>query len=183
VNTRVTSGSPESIAFSAGGLPAGAAASFSPPSVTTGSSSILTIATAASTPPGTYPVTITATRATGSHTVTYTLTVSAPTDQSQLASFQCTAPTPAAITSGRTLTSGGAPLSEAQIMLTYTPPNPGSPITRALATTSDGSFSDQLSSPPGGPLAPGVWQVEAHYLGDSAHTPANATQSVTVPIG
>jgi hypothetical protein len=183
VNTGVTSGSPESVAFFAGGLPAGATASFSPPSVTTGAGSTLTIATAASTLPGMYPVTITGTAATGSHTATYTLVVGASPAQSGFASFQCRAPTPAAITCSGTLTSGGAPLGGAQITLTYTPPSSGAPIVHTLTTASDGSFSDQLSSSSAGPLAPGTWQVEAHYPGDSAQTPADATQSVNVPIG
>jgi hypothetical protein len=183
VNTGVTSGSPESIALSAGGLPAGATASFSPGSVTTGGSSTLTIASGGSTPPGTYPVTITGTGATGSHTAPYSLTVTPSVAQSQFASFQCAAPTIAAITCRGTLTSGGAPLGGAPITLTYTPPNSGSPITHALTTSSDETFSDQLSSSSTGPLAPGTWQVEAHYPGDSAHAPANASQSVNVPVG
>jgi hypothetical protein len=183
VNTGVTSGSPESVAFSAAGLPAGATASFSPPSVTTGASSTLTIATAASTLPGTYPVTTTGAGATGPHTATYTLTVAASQAQSRFASFQCRAPTPASITCSGTLTSGGAPLGGPQIALTYTPPNSVAPIVHTLTTASDGSFNDQLSSSSAGPLAPGNWQVGAHYPGDSAHTPADVTQPVNVPIG
>jgi subtilisin family serine protease len=75
VSTATTSGSPQSVSFSASGLPAGATASFSPASVTSGGSSTLTISTSASTPAGTYPVTVTGTGASGSRSATFTLTV------------------------------------------------------------------------------------------------------------
>jgi subtilisin family serine protease len=74
VGTATTSGSPQTVSLSAAGLPAGATASFSPASVTSGASSTLTISTSASTPAGTYNVTVTGT---GSvvHTATFTVTV------------------------------------------------------------------------------------------------------------
>jgi hypothetical protein len=75
VSTATTSGAAQSVSLSASGLPSGATASFNPASVTSGGSSTLTIATATSTPPGTYPVTITGTAASGSHTTTFALTV------------------------------------------------------------------------------------------------------------
>jgi len=75
VSTTLTSGSAQSVALTASGLPAGATASFNPSSVTTGSTSTLTIGTAATTPAGSYPVTITGTGASATHTATFTLTV------------------------------------------------------------------------------------------------------------
>ncbi|MGS2614076.1 S8 family peptidase [Micromonospora sp. LZ34] len=75
VNTATTNGSAQSVSLSASGLPAGATASFSPATVTSGGSSTLTISTSASTPPGTYPVTVTGSAASGTRTATYTLTV------------------------------------------------------------------------------------------------------------
>ncbi|NUT36103.1 MAG: S8 family peptidase [Hamadaea sp.] len=74
VSTATTSGSPQSVALSASGLPSGATATFSPSSVTSGGSSSLSIATSASTPAGTYAVTITGT---GSvvRTASFSLTV------------------------------------------------------------------------------------------------------------
>ncbi|SDO63060.1 proprotein convertase P-domain-containing protein [Lentzea jiangxiensis] len=74
VATRTVSGDPQTVRLSASGLPAGATASFSPASVTTGSASTLTISTTASVAAGTYPVTITA-AGTASRTATYALTV------------------------------------------------------------------------------------------------------------
>lgn len=75
VGTATTNGSAQSVSLSASGLPSGATASFSPPTVTSGGSATLTIATAASTPAGSYPVTITGTGASATRTATYTLTV------------------------------------------------------------------------------------------------------------
>ena len=75
VNTATTNGSAQSVNLSASGLPAGATASFNPATVTSGGSSALTIATTASTPAGTYSVTITGTGTSATRTTTYTLTV------------------------------------------------------------------------------------------------------------
>ncbi|MER7440168.1 S8 family peptidase [Micromonospora avicenniae] len=75
VGTATTNGSAQSVSLSASGLPSGATASFSPSTVTSGGSATLTIATAASTPAGSYPVTITGTGASATRTATYTLTV------------------------------------------------------------------------------------------------------------
>ncbi|MFI5496029.1 M4 family metallopeptidase [Actinoplanes sp. NPDC051859] len=74
VATATTSGSAQTVALSASGLPSGATATFNPTSVTSGASSTLTIATSASTPSGSYPITITGT-GTAARTATYTLTV------------------------------------------------------------------------------------------------------------
>jgi hypothetical protein len=75
VSTSVVSGTAESVALSATGLPSGASASFNPPSVTAGGSSTLTITTSTSTPAGSYPVTITGTAASATHSTSYTLGV------------------------------------------------------------------------------------------------------------
>ena len=75
VSTATTAGSAQSVTLSASGVPAGATASFSPATVTSGGSSTLTISTSASTTSGTYPVTVTGTGTAGARTATYTLTV------------------------------------------------------------------------------------------------------------
>jgi subtilase family serine protease len=75
ISTAVTSGSAQSVSLSAGGLPAGATATFSPTSVTAGGSSTLTVKTAATTPTGSYPLTITGTGASTTHTTTFSLVV------------------------------------------------------------------------------------------------------------
>ncbi|MEZ0072442.1 glycosyl hydrolase family 28 protein [Planotetraspora sp. GP83] len=75
VNTSTVSGSPGPITLSASGLPAGATATFSPNPVTPGSSSTLTVATAASTPDGSSTLTVTGTASSQTHTATAGLTV------------------------------------------------------------------------------------------------------------
>lgn len=61
--------------FSVSGLPAGATASFNPASVNTSGSSTMSVSTSASTPAGTYPLTITGTSGSISHTASVTLVV------------------------------------------------------------------------------------------------------------
>ncbi|MFD0591902.1 proprotein convertase P-domain-containing protein [Catellatospora coxensis] len=75
VTTAVTSGSTQSVALSAAGLPAGVSASFSPSTVPAGGSSALTLSTTAAVAPGTYPITITGTGSGTTRTAVYTLTV------------------------------------------------------------------------------------------------------------
>ncbi|MGE5244070.1 MAG: galactose oxidase-like domain-containing protein [Betaproteobacteria bacterium] len=66
-----------SVAFGVSGLPAGATASFSPANLLTSGSTALNVSTTSSTPPGTYPLAVTGTTGTISHTVTVTLVVDA----------------------------------------------------------------------------------------------------------
>lgn len=75
VATATTAGTAQTVNLSASGLPGGATAGFNPASVTSGGSSTLTIATTATTPAGTYQVTVTGTGETATHTSVYTLTV------------------------------------------------------------------------------------------------------------
>jgi hypothetical protein len=77
VTTAVTSGAAQSVTLSATGLPAGAIATFTPPSVTAGGSSSLTISTTTATPSGAYTVTVVGTGTAATRSTTYTLTVTA----------------------------------------------------------------------------------------------------------
>ena len=61
--------------LAASGLPTGATGSFNPASVAGSGVSLLTITTTSATPPGNYPVTITGTSGTSSHSVTLSLSV------------------------------------------------------------------------------------------------------------
>lgn len=63
------------VAFSVTGLPSGAAATFTPTSVTTSGSTTMSVSIAAATPPGTYPLTIQGTSGTRTRTVNVTLVV------------------------------------------------------------------------------------------------------------
>jgi Domain of unknown function (DUF1929)/Glyoxal oxidase N-terminus/PKD domain len=65
------------VSLSVSGLPAGASASFSPASISTSGSSTLSVSTSSTTPPGSYPLTITATSGSLVHTASVTLVISA----------------------------------------------------------------------------------------------------------
>jgi len=80
VNVVPSGGFTGNVTFSLSGLPQGANASFNPSSVTTSGSSTLTISTLASTAPGSYTLTITATGGTLVHTAKVTLVVSVPSN-------------------------------------------------------------------------------------------------------
>ncbi len=69
------SGFTGTVTFSVTGLPSGASASFSPPSVVASGSTTVTVATSASTPAGTYPLTIRGTSAGITRTAGVTLVV------------------------------------------------------------------------------------------------------------
>ncbi|HKU24738.1 MAG TPA: hypothetical protein VJQ54_04655, partial [Candidatus Sulfotelmatobacter sp.] len=66
--------------FAVTGLPTGATANFTPPSVTGSGSAQLTISTSSTTPTGSYPLNITASGGTLSHSASVTLVVSAAAD-------------------------------------------------------------------------------------------------------
>jgi Galactose oxidase-like, Early set domain/Glyoxal oxidase N-terminus/PKD domain len=71
-----SSGFSGSVALSVSGLPAGATGTFNPASIATSGSSTLSVSTSSSTPPGSYPLTITAVSGTLTHTANVTLVVS-----------------------------------------------------------------------------------------------------------
>src|SRR5204863_371470 len=73
-----TGGFTAAVTFSVSGLPAGATGSFTPNPAT--GASTLAVTTIASTPAGTYPLTLTGVSGTLTHTTTLSLTVNAPPD-------------------------------------------------------------------------------------------------------
>jgi hypothetical protein len=75
ISTAVTSGSAQTVQLSAGGLPTGVSATFSPTSVTAGNSSTLTLSAGFGVPATTYTITVTGTSASATHTTSLTLTV------------------------------------------------------------------------------------------------------------
>ncbi len=77
ITASLTSGSSQSVSFSASNLPTGATAVFSPTSCSPTCSSVLTINTLATTPAGTKTITITAVGGALTKTTSYSLTVSA----------------------------------------------------------------------------------------------------------
>jgi hypothetical protein len=78
IGTSVTSGVTQPVTLSLAGLPNGASASFSPPSISAGQSATLTISTSISTPSATTTLTVTGTGTSTSHTTPVSVTVNAP---------------------------------------------------------------------------------------------------------
>jgi hypothetical protein len=76
ITASLTSGFAQPVSFSASGLPSGASASFSQKTCSPTCSSLLTIETAASTPPGSYTITVTGTGGEVTKPTTVSLTVS-----------------------------------------------------------------------------------------------------------
>ena len=75
VNLAPSGGFSGTVSFSVSGLPSGASDSFNPTSVTGSGSTTLTVTTSANTPAGSYPLTITGTSGSLTHTTSVTLVV------------------------------------------------------------------------------------------------------------
>jgi hypothetical protein len=75
IATTLVSGTAESVALSASGAPAGVTAGFAPTSVTAGAASTLSLTVASTVAPGTYPIAVTGTAPSATHSVTVSLTV------------------------------------------------------------------------------------------------------------
>jgi len=75
ISTTTTSGSPQTVGFTATGLPTGTTVGFSPSTVTSGASSVMTLTASSTTPAGTYPITVTGTGTGTTHTTSFSLTV------------------------------------------------------------------------------------------------------------
>ena len=78
ISTALVSGSAETIALTASGVPTGTTASLSPTSVSTGGSSTLTLNVGSSTAAGSYTITVTGTAPSATHSTSVALTVTAP---------------------------------------------------------------------------------------------------------
>ena len=77
ISTAITAGAAQTVALSVSGVPAGATASLSPTSVTSGGSSTLTVNTG-SAAAGSYTLTVTGTGAAATHSTSVALTISGP---------------------------------------------------------------------------------------------------------
>src|SRR5438874_5500821 len=87
ISAALVSGTAQSVAFSASGLPTGATASFSPTVCTPTCSTDLTISTTSSTPTGTYTITVIGKAGTVIKATSFSLTVTA-SDSTRTTSFQ-----------------------------------------------------------------------------------------------
>ena len=172
ITTAVTSGSAQSVALSASGLPSGATAAFSPTSVSSGGSSTLTVTTASTTPPGTYPITITGTGTSATHSTSASLTVTGndfsisanPTSLSLAQGAAGSSTISTAVTSG----------SAGTVTLTVSGTPSGATATLTPASVTAGSTSALNVS--AGTAAPGAYALTV------TGTEGAATHSTTVQL-
>ena len=140
VATTTTAGTPQTVNLSASGLPAGAAATFNPTSLTSGGNSTMTVTTAGSTPAGTYTLTITGTGTT-THSTTVSLAVNGPGgivnggfEDGTFTGWTTAGTTSISTTSHSgiyaAMVGGSAPTSgDSTISQTFNAPNPTGPLT------------------------------------------------------
>jgi hypothetical protein len=178
ITASLVSGSPEPVSLSASGLPSGASASFSQKTCSPTCSSLLTIATAASTPAGTDTITVAGTGGGVTRTTSFTLTVNSSTGN---------LPTPPSGNSISTNIANGAVVSGSSVVWTATPS--GSPV-RVEFFIDGGLFWTENSSPyqfngdPSGTLNTNTLSNGSHQLKVRAIYSDNSTaeQAVTVTV-
>jgi hypothetical protein len=176
ITASLVSGSPEPVSLSASGLPSGASGSFSQKTCSPTCSSLLTIATAASTPTGAYTITVAGTGGGVTRTTSFTLTVNSPTGSP---------PSPPSGNSISTNIANGAVLSGSSVVWTATPS--GSPvrveffIDGALLWT-ENSSPYQFNGDPSGTLNTNTLSNGSHQLKVRAIYSDNSTAEQTVTV-
>ena len=150
ISTAVISGAAQAMTLSASGAPTGASVSFSPPSVTAGGTSTMTVSTSSTTPAGTSSLVVTGTGASVTRTTSVTLTVvrpavndfsmsASPSSMSLTAGQAATSTISTVVVSGATqsvsLAASGVP---AGASVTFSPPMvaAGASSTMTVTTTS-----------------------------------------------
>ena len=162
ITANLISGSAELVSFSASGLPSGASASFSQKTCSPTCSSLLTIETAASTPEGSYAITMTGTGGGVTKTTTFSLTVS----------LQTITPTVAA----PTITPNGGSFTDS-VSVTLQPATSGG----SIFYTTDGSTPTQSSTPYTGAFTlTSSATVNAIALQSGSNPSAQASASFTI---
>ncbi|GII66588.1 zinc metalloprotease [Sphaerisporangium krabiense] len=184
VATQTTSGATQTVALTASGLPSGATATFNPTSVTSGGSSTLTISTSASTPNGSYQITVTGTgngTGTPSHTATYTLNVGTTGGRTFTNDTNFTINDFATINSPVTSTASGTAVSPVKLNVTISHtcaedlsirlrgPSGTYYTVKSVGTGSCTSFGTRTYSVPVSQQASGTWtlQVTDNYSQDT----------------
>jgi subtilisin family serine protease len=178
VSTATTAGSAQTVSLGASGLPSGATATFSPTSVTSGGASTLTISTSASTPSGTYPVTVTGTGSSASHGTTYSLTVTGGSGGT------CGGTNPADVSIPD---QGSAVFSDIAVSGCPRAPSTSSAVEVHVVHTYRGDLVIDLVSPDGTTfrlksrnVLDGADNVDATYTGNLSGEPANGTWRLRV---
>ncbi|GHJ47676.1 hypothetical protein Cs7R123_50180 [Catellatospora sp. TT07R-123] len=180
VSTATTSGSAQTVALTASGLPSGVTASFSPSSVTSGGSSTLTLTASASAAAGSAAITVTGTGSAATHTATYTVTVTTvPTGDDFAVSLSPSSATVAAGSSttasvGTSTTSGSA--QAVNLSVTGAPTGVTASVSPS-SVTSGGSAT--LSVSVGASTVAGTYTLTVTGAGTSATHTATFTLTVT----
>ncbi|MYW03604.1 hypothetical protein GT354_36075, partial [Streptomyces sp. SID3343] len=176
-------GTAQNVTFSASGQPSGVGVAFAPPSVQSGASSTLTATVGANVAPGTYPITVTGTGTSLSHTAQYTLTVTGtgapdfsltlnPTAGSAAPGGTTTSTVSTAVTSG----------SAQSVALTATGQPSGVGVAFAPSTVQSGA-SSTLTTTVDANVAPGTYPITVTGTGSSATHSATYTLTVTGTTG
>jgi len=177
ISTAVVSGSAETVALSASGMPSGTTASLDPNNVTAGGGSTLTLVVGSATAPGTYSVSVTGTAASASHSTTVALTVVGPPSDFTISA------NPASVSAGQggsasstittTVTSGSA---ESVSLGASGVPNGTSAAFNPSTVTAGGTSTLTFSA--GAPTVPGTYTVTVTGTAPSA----THTTSLTLTI-
>jgi uncharacterized membrane protein len=133
-----TSGFSGTVSLNVAGLPSGASALFSPPSIPTSGSSALSVSTSSTTPPGSYPLTVTATSGTLTHTAGITLVVTADFAVS-VAPASATVARGSSVNYTVTITSGGSFKGTVNLSVSGLPRHTSASFNPASITTSGSS--------------------------------------------
>jgi hypothetical protein len=160
VSTSVASGESEQLKLSSAGAPAGVKVAFASTAIAAGGDTAMTVTTQSSTPPGNYPITVTGTAATGTHSTTYRLIVAGAggalvADTAELRFDGASVGTPTDATPIKLTNTGKSPISIASITTTgdYTQSNKcGTTIAAGRSCTVNVSLMATAAGPRAGTL-------------------------------
>jgi MYXO-CTERM domain-containing protein len=180
ISTTVTVGTAQQLALTVAGLPTGATAAFAPASITAGAGSTVTVTVGATTPPGTYALTATASGPGATHTAPISLTVTAqadftintnPTDLTIMQGQHGTAAVTTAVSFGAT-----QPIGLTAIDL------PAATAASFAPTTVPAGSSSTVTIAVGATAPPGTYAVTVRGTGTFAsHTAALSLTVVAAP--
>ncbi|MGY0237116.1 M28 family peptidase [Longispora urticae] len=181
VNTATTSGTAQSVALTASNVPAGVKVTFSPSSVTSGSSATVNVSVATNASPGTYTITVTGTGS-ATHTSTYTLTVNGNSSPSPNPTTPGPNPTTTAPT-GRTFTNDtDFAINDNRVTSPVTSNASGQAVTPVtLSVTINHTCAEDLGI---SLIAPNgqVYAVKYSGTGNYPCTPFGGQKSYSVPV-
>src|SRR5581483_2655885 len=165
--------------LSVSGLPSGATASFNPAAIQTSGTSQLTVATAGSLAPGSYPFTLTATSGSLTHSVSLTLVVSAAADFSIAVSPATQSVQPgSSVNYTATLTAQNGYASATNLTLSGLPTGATASFNPQSLT---GSGNSQLTITTASSTPVGTYPITITASGSSLSHAAKATLTVSSP--